>query len=462
MRSAIRKHVRDFVAILALFVVAAGVSAYILTNQRLTLPGWVPVLGQDFYEIEGAFSTAQAVTPGQGQTVDIAGVQVGELSRVRLAGGQAIITMRLDQKYEGRVYRDASALLRPKTGLKDMVVELTPGTREAGAMREDGRIPISETLPDVNLDEILAGLDADTRDYLQLLVGGGGEALKDNGAGLRRALKRFEPTGAALREVNEQLATRRANLRRVIRNFSLLTDELGDKDDQLAQFVDNSNAVFSSLARQDTNLRATLRELPGALTATREGLAKVDTLASELGPTLSGLRPAARALGPSLRRSRPFLRDTTPVIRDEIRPFTRTAQPFVSELRPTMRDLAEATPDLTSSFRVLNRLLNTLTYNPPGPDQEGSLFWLSWANHLAASLFATQDAHGPIRRGIVIISCTSLPILDNAALTNPQLGTLIGLLNAPRTSAVCPQGAGAVPGTGAPATAAKAAAKGKG
>jgi phospholipid/cholesterol/gamma-HCH transport system substrate-binding protein len=455
VRGAIRKHLRDFVAILALFVVAAGVSGYILTNQRLTLPGWVPLIGQDFYEVEAAFSTAQAVTPGQGQTVVIAGVSVGELSRVHLSGGQAIITMRLDPKYEGRIYKDASALLRPKTGLKDMAVELTPGSPEAGAMGDDARIPVSETLPDVNLDEILAGLDADTRDYLQLLVGGGGEALAGNGVGLRRALKRFEPTGTALRKVNEELATRRRSLRRVIHNFSLLTEALGDKDDQIAHFVDSSNAVFSSLASQDENLRATLRELPTALSSTQKGLAKVDTLASELGPTLSGLRPAARALGPSLRQSRPFLRETTPVIRDELRPFSRTAQPFVSELRPTMRDLAEATPDLTSSFQVVNRLLNTLTYNPPGAKEEGSLFWLSWANHLAASLFATQDAHGPIRRGIVIISCASLPILDNAALTNPQLGTLIGLLNAPRTSAVCPQG-GAIPGTGAPAAAAKA------
>jgi phospholipid/cholesterol/gamma-HCH transport system substrate-binding protein len=457
VRTAISKHLRDFVAILALFVIAAGVCGYILTNQRLTLPGWVPVVGSDFYTIEGAFSTAQAVTPGQGQTVDIAGVQIGELSRVRLDDGKAIITMRLKDRFRGRVYRDASAMLRPKTGLRDMVVELTPGSRRAGAMPEGGRIPVSETLPDVNLDEILAGLDADTRDYLRLLLGAGGEGLRDNGPGLRRALKRFEPTGSALRKVNESLATRRTNLRRVIHNFSLLTEELGSKDDQIAHFVDSSNAVFASLARQDASLRSTISGLPGALKATQRGLASAQTLGDELGPTLSALRPTARALGPSLRQSRPFLRQTVAPIRDEIRPFTRSAQPFVRELRPTMRDLASATPDLTSSFKVINTIFNTLTFNPPGPEQEGYLFWLSWANHLGGTLFATQDAHGPIRRGIVIISCTSLDILDQVTQTNIQLGTLIGLLNAPRRSAVCPQsgapaGAGAGAGAGASPT----------
>ena len=448
MRRAIRKHLHDFAAILALVVVAIGVSSYILVNQRLTLPGWVPVIGKDFYTITGAFSTAQAVTPGQGQTVQIAGVKVGELSRVRLEEGQAIITMRLDEKYDGRVYRDANALLRPKTGLRDMVVELTPGSRRAGALPEKGRIPISETLPDVNLDEILAGLDADTRDYLRLLLGGGGEGLRDNGVAFRRALKRFEPTGRLLREVNESLATRRSNIRRVIHNFSLLTEELGDKDDEIAQFVDASNAVFSSLASQEANLRATLRGLPTALQSTQEALIGAEALGDAAGPALSALRPAARALGPSLRQSRPFLRATTPVIRDEIRPFTRSAQPFVRELRPTMRDLAAATPDLTSSFGVLNTLVNTLTFNPPGPNEEGFLFWAAWANHLTATLFATQDAHGPIRRGVVIISCTSLSILDQVTQTNQQLATLIGLLNAPRTSSVCPNRTQAPGGTG--------------
>ena len=74
VRTAIRKHLRDFVALLVLFVIGLGVGGYITSNQRLYLPGWVPGIGTDFYELEAEFQTAQAVVPGQGQTVDIAGV----------------------------------------------------------------------------------------------------------------------------------------------------------------------------------------------------------------------------------------------------------------------------------------------------------------------------------------------------------------------------------------------------
>jgi phospholipid/cholesterol/gamma-HCH transport system substrate-binding protein len=435
--TAIRKHLVDFFAILGLIVIAAGVAAVILANQRLAVPGWVPVIGQDFTEVQAELASAQAVTPGQGQTVNVAGVEVGEISRVRLEQGKAIITLRLD-KGKVPVYRDASVLLRPKTGLKDMVAELTPGSRRAGRLPEGQRIPIGQTLPDVNLDEILAALDGDTRTYLVMLLTDGGKALGGNGRALANTIRRFEPTARDTRRIAEGLATRRKNIKRAIHNFSLIVHELGGRDDQLAQFVDNSNAVFASLARQDANLRSTLQELPSALEATRSALGKTRTAADELGPTLQALRPGARALGPALVQTRPFLRLTTPVIRDEIRPFVRASRPAVKALRPATRDLAALTPDLLRSFKVLNVLLNTLAYNPPGTKDEGYLFWASWVNHLGPAVFATQDAHGPIRRGLVVIGCQSLSILENVVKGNPQLGVLTQLLDAPNRLNVCP------------------------
>ena len=435
--TAISKHVRDFVAIIFLLIVALVVTLVILSNQRLALPAGVPLLGKDVVEVEAELATAQAVTPGQGQTVNIAGVEVGQISSVKLEDGKAIVGMKIERQYD-TIYSDATILLRPKTGLKDMVAELNPGTKAAGELREGERIPISQTLPDVNLDEILASLDADTRDYLRVLLGDASTALDGNGRDLAQAIRRFEPTAKYSREVNEQLAVRRRNIKRVVHNFSLLMGELGAKDRQVAAFVQNSNAVFATLASQDENLRATLQELPGALDESQTTLAKVDRLATVLGPTLEVLRPGARALGPSLRETRPFLTTTTPIIRDQLRPFARAALPTVKQLRPAMRDLAAATPNLTRSFKVVNALLNTLAYNPPGNTEEGYLFWLSWLNHVGTTVFQTQDAHGPIRHGLIVLSCNTATLLRTVAEQNPQLGTLVELLNAPTVDEICP------------------------
>jgi phospholipid/cholesterol/gamma-HCH transport system substrate-binding protein len=451
MRTAISKHMRDFVALVLLFIVGLGVGGYILSNQRFYLPKWVPIVGSDYVKYKADFATAQSVTPGQGQTVNIAGVKVGEITKVDLKDGKAVITMSIKRKYTP-IYKDATALLRPKTGLNDMLVELTPGSKSAGELPRSEPIPINQTLPNINADEILAALDGDTRDYLRLLIAGAGEGLDGNSQKLSATFKRFSPTGRDILKITKKLAERRGNIRRSIHNFSLLSQALGNKDKELSRLVDSSNAVFRAFADQDQRLRETLSLLPGTLQATNVGLAKANRLGKTLGPTLGALRPGARALGPSLRATRPFVEKTTPVIRDQLRPFARDALPTVKLLRPAARDIARATPNLVTAFKVVNELFNELTYNPPGDADEGYLFWTAWANHAGATVFATQDAHGPIRHGIVQVSCTSLAALQRLGQVNPQLGTLVDLLNTPPVEQVCPQtsqaGSGTPPSTG--------------
>ncbi len=437
MSTAIRKHWKDFAAIVALMLIAAGVGGYILSNQRFHLPSWMPVVGSDFHHLRGEFSTAQAVTPGQGQPVNIAGVRVGEISKVELVDGRAQVEMQIERKYS-KIYRDATILLRPRTGLKDMMLELDPGTVTAGEIPQDGVVPISNTLPDINPDEILAQLDRDTRDYLRLLLGGAGQGLRNNAESLSATFKRFEPTARDGLRISRALAQRRRNIARTIHNLRLLSGALAQRDDDLAAWVQSSNAVFARFAAQDANLRAALRELPGTLQATRSALGKTDRLATVLGPTLQSLRPAARALGPANVAVRPFLRETEPVVRTQLRPFARAALPVVRDLRPAARDLSVLTPNLNKSFRVVNYLLNELAYNPPGPDEEGFLFWTAWANHAGASVFSTQDAHGPIRRGLFLLSCSSAALLKQIQEANPSLQLLTQLTNIPDSAGICP------------------------
>jgi phospholipid/cholesterol/gamma-HCH transport system substrate-binding protein len=60
-----------------------------------------------------------------------------------------------------------------------MFIELNPGSRSAPLAKPGYTIPVSNTLPDINVDEILASLDSDTRAHLDLLVNGAGQGLKD-------------------------------------------------------------------------------------------------------------------------------------------------------------------------------------------------------------------------------------------------------------------------------------------
>jgi phospholipid/cholesterol/gamma-HCH transport system substrate-binding protein len=438
VRRQIRKQLPVFVAILFLFAGALTIAGYILSHQRFYLPAWFPVVGTDFYEVKAELPTGQAVVPGQGQTVNVAGVKVGEVGKVSLEDGRAVIDMQIKEEYQP-IYRDATILLRPKTGLKDMFLALDPGTRAAGELPEGGRVRVANTLPDVNADEVLAQLDGDTRAYLRILLDSGGTAFDDDTAqaDLRETFKRFEPTARDGERFTRLLAERRRNIKRAIHSFQQISTALAERDDQLARLVDSANANFEAFASEEGALRAALREFPPALSQTETTLVKAESLAAELGPALERLRPFARELAPALRRSRPFFRETTPIIRDQIRPFARDVQPTVRDLRDASEDLAVVTPRLTRSFRVLNDFFDTLAYNPPGA-VEPHLFWAAWGAHAGATLWSLQDAHGPVRRGIVLVGCTTYNSLEQIVIANPQLGVPTQLLNLPNEKENCP------------------------
>lgn len=458
MIRAVKIHRKDFAAVAALLLAAIAVMAYVLHHQ----PSFT--FGKSYYTVHARFSTGAAVTSGQGQAVTIAGVEVGQIGGVSLQDGQAAVTMNIYKKYQP-IYRDATVLLRPRTPLKDMYLALDPGTRGAGTVPDGGTLSAASTNPDVDVDQILSSLDVDTRNYLLLLLSGGAQLFQGRGvssggtatavgtsapsaaavADLRGTLKRFAPLNRDTRTLTVLLATRRENIRRSIHNLQAVAGALGGVDTQLASLIRSSNTNFAAISSQDANLRSALTLLPGTLQQTSQTLGKVQAFAAQSGPTLSQLLPFARALGPALRASRPLFRDTTPVIRDQIRPFTTAVTPLARTLRSGATKLASATPKLAASIGVLNSLFNTLAYQPRG--KPGYLFWGAWLSHIADSLTATQDAHGPIVRGLFMATCPALQLLEvTIQQGSPSLGPLLNLLNAPDYSKIhssfCPAAGG--------------------
>ena len=434
MIRAMRKNVRGVLLVMAMMALGLAVGGYILANQRLRFP----VIEEEPVRLKMELSTAQAVTPGQGQFVRVSGVRIGEIGKVKLVDGHAVVELLIDPEYEGLIRHDATALLRPKTQLKDMFLEVVPG--RGRRLAEGGTVPLRNTLPDVNPDEFLAVLDADTRDYLKLLINGAGRGLDGRGRDLREVFRLFEPTHRDIARVQSEVAGRRRELRRLVNSLQRLTGELGGKEDELAELVDSAATVFRAYASEDRNISRTVRELPGALRQTTDTLRRVERFAHVLRPASENLRPAARALGRSQVALRPLARTATPLLRNPIRPLVREARPLVRDLRPAARDLASSTPNLERTFKVLNRFFDMAAYNPRGREgpnvqgrEEGYLFWIAWVTHLTNNIFGTADAHGPFRPSLVSVSCQTartlaeqqpeLEFLQNLTplLTNPDL-----------------------------------------
>ena len=343
--------------------------------------------------------------------------------------------MSIDKKYQGLIRTNWTALLRPRTGLDDMFVELSPGIGSAPAAKSGYTIPVSNTMPVVNLDEILSSLDSDSREYLDLLVNGAGQGLQNNGGDeLAQVMERFEPTHRDLARLNGRSPSAAPTSASSSTRCKRLNVALAAKQPQIVQLVDSSEQVFGAFASEDQNVSRAVADLPSTLNQTTATLAKVQAFAQQLGPAAKNLLPAASALKGANQALTALAVPGAPIVQNQIRPFVIASRPVVRNLRPAAVNLAAATPNLSKVFTVLNHFVNMVGYNP-GNTEHGYLWWLAWLDHNARTLFSVQDANGDFRPLFLQASCASLAQIANSSPLSEVVMNLTPILT---SSNLCP------------------------
>jgi phospholipid/cholesterol/gamma-HCH transport system substrate-binding protein len=434
-----RGHRKDTVAIFVLAIAGVVMMLGIFIQQKASLPAWLPVVGEEFEHITAEFSTAQAVTPGQGQAVDIAGIQIGKVTAVDLENGHAVVGMDIEPKYMELIHPDASFLLRPKTNLNDMIVEIEPGTAK-GQVEDGAHFTLTQTEPNTNLDAFLATLDADTRQYLQLLVAGGAQGVGGRGRQASNALRRFQPFVHYTAKLNKAVAARHVALAHVIHNFGLVTNELARHDAEVKRFVTSSKDALGNFANQQASVQKAFEEFPSALQAAKAGLASSNRFSQVARPALIKLIPQAQALGPAFEATEKLFNQTTVPIRDQIRPFTREIRPVLTHGAETAQPFEKTVRSFGNALGGFNSFLNDLTYKPKD-SRQSYLFYLPWLNHDFNSVFSLQDAGGPLLRSLTLISCTGADLgygyaAEQTLKNQPYLQTLIELIGIPRKTEI--------------------------
>ncbi len=427
---------KDTIAIIVLAALGVVMTLWIFTQQKASLPNWVPIVGEEFDHITGDFATAQAVTPGQGQAVDIAGIQIGKVTSVDLEDGHAIVGMDIEPKYMELIHANASLLLRPKTNLNDMVVEVEPGSGKDHI--EDGHnFPLSQTEPNVNLDAFLGTLDADTRQYIQLLVAGGAQGIGGRGHQFGNALRRLQPFSHYIASLNKAVAGRRVALANVIHDFGSLTTELGRHDAAIERWVTSSKGALGNFASQQSSIQEILTEFPSTLTAAESAFASANAFSKAARPALLGLIPQAQALKPALKANQRLFEQTVEPIRTQIRPFTREVRPVLTHVRQGSAALNRSVRGFGNSLGAFNSFLNELAYKPKG-SRQSYLFYLPWLNHDANATFNLEDPAGIIGRGLILISCNGTELAAGAEAAEPYFKATLRGSNVPRRSELPP------------------------
>ena len=386
MRKAIRDHLRDFIAIAGLLTVAALATSYVIVqNQRLR----IPLLEEKPFELKADFVDRAGGGPRPGP----------DGRRRRRAGrrrppsttrtAHAVVTFGIDRKFLP-IYKNATILLRPKTGLKDMFFELDPGTRP----RSDGefqratrsRSPTRRRTSTSTRSS--SALDGDTRAYLRLLLVGAGQGLEGPRQGPRQAPRQPRPDQPRTSpRLNTEVAKRKENLATLVHNMNLLWGRVGRhrpaRSSSSSRLRPGPGAIAQPVAPERAACGCPARPAPGT---TRSRSPRRTSSRTVLGPTVNSLRPFARKLEagqrlagqPRQEHIRPGQAGDPPV-RAQCAPAGRAT------CGPPPQNLVRATPRLTTVGSKLNELFNMAAYNPNGAESpgtpgrdEGYLYWLGW------------------------------------------------------------------------------------
>ena len=98
------------------------------------------------YRFQTSFNEATQLA--QEADVRMSGVNVGKVKKLELGSdGRTNATIELDNQY-APIPKDAKAILRQKTLLGETYVELTPGTKSAGMIPDEGRLATAQVRQD--------------------------------------------------------------------------------------------------------------------------------------------------------------------------------------------------------------------------------------------------------------------------------------------------------------------------
>ncbi len=315
-----------YLAYVAICVTALG---FIVLQMGITLPWSHP------YRLTAVFQNGAGILANN--EVFMNGTKIGRIDSVEAVNGQAQVSMIVDSSAGLPVYRDAAAQVRIKNLLGETYVELSRGDRSSGTLPDGGVIPIEHTITPVQIDEVLAVLDPQSRQRLQLLINGAGDALTGNGQNLNDQASTVNHLFNSLNGPAAELKARQQQLDDIVLELQRFYDVLARQRDEVRQEFVTWNDVMAQEAAQNVaisgtiqqantllaslgtlvngevpNLRATFGELPGTLGNLNDFLTQSDTILTSLTASdkvLKGIHQVFQSLGTSFADTDPTVKD---------------------------------------------------------------------------------------------------------------------------------------------------------
>ncbi len=234
--------------------------------------------------------------------VRISGVTVGRVTKLRGVPetGMTDAEIELEPAFSPRP-SDTRAILRQKSLLGEVYVELTPGTRQARPIPEGGKLGVAQVSEAVRLDQILSTFDPATRRAFADWQADQGATLTDSGQALSEALAALPPFTEQTGKLVANLADQQAAVQGFVRRSGEVFAALAKNPGQLRSTIRSSQRAFEATAASREELAATVKGLAPFLRSAQATSKRIETFSATASPVLDDLVPSARALGPLLR-----------------------------------------------------------------------------------------------------------------------------------------------------------------
>ena len=244
-----------------------------------------------------------------GDTTQIAGVKVGEVRKISLAGDKVDVEFDADSG-DIRLGDDTHATIKVETVLGRRYLELAPGG--GGELGRGGTIPLANTTSGYDLTRSLEEVTDKVSKTDTVDLSGALDQLSQVEQALPPDL---QSSLTGLSRLSETVASRDAELRHLLTNTAGVSNVLSDRSQRVAQLLGQGQSLFSTLnQRADSihNILVQARQIADELTALKrdnEGtltptLSQVDILVTTLNnnydninASLTGLERYSKQIG---------------------------------------------------------------------------------------------------------------------------------------------------------------------
>jgi phospholipid/cholesterol/gamma-HCH transport system substrate-binding protein len=320
------------------------------------------------YTVHAVFSNASGLRPDS--LVRIAGVNVGKVTNVSSEPGctssketssacqAADVEMTIDNPGLP-IHDNATFAIRPRIFLEgNFFVDVSPGTPSAPIAKAGHTFPIQQGTEPVQLDQVLSGLQADTRHNLQLVLQQYGKAVKQGGPAYNRSIQFWLPAFEYTSVVaHDFLGTQPHDLSNFIAKAGPVAGAFNAHPQNLKSLVTDFNTTANAFARRNVALEQTVAQLPRTLSAAIPAFNALNAAFPPLRRFARAFVPGVKSTGPTVDASLPFITQLRLLVQpSELRGLT-------ADLRPTVPALAKLTQETIPFMRNEVRPLSSCVAN---------------------------------------------------------------------------------------------------